>query len=202
MTAFVLGNGVSRQGIDPRDLLRHGAVYGCNALYRSFAPTVLVATDRPISEEIQASGYARDHAFYTRRPLPGSGARKVPEQYRGFSSGPIAAGLAAIDQHNPVILLGFDLGPNIEGRFNNIYADTEFYKKTGDLPTFTGNWVRQLANVARDHPGQRFVRVHGATTARVAEFDAVPNWITMPLDDLISLINKPKGSLDEYLQKR
>jgi hypothetical protein len=202
MTAFVLGNGVSRRGIDVHDLLRHGAVYGCNALYRTSTPTVLVATDRPISEEIQASGYAKNNRFYTRRPLPGTGAQKVPDCYRGFSSGPIAAGLAAMDRHNPVILLGFDLGPDADGRFNNVYADTDFYKKTGDLPTFTGNWVRQLITVARDHPGQRFVRVHGDTTARVADFDAVPNWLTMPISDLILLINKGKGSLDEYLQKR
>ena len=36
--AFVLGNGVSRKSIDPHALKLHGKTYGCNALYRTFAP--------------------------------------------------------------------------------------------------------------------------------------------------------------------
>ena len=56
--AFVLGNGVSRQGID-LDLLKSlGTVYGCNAIYREFVPDVLISTDVPISEAIQRTGYA------------------------------------------------------------------------------------------------------------------------------------------------
>ena len=42
-TAFVLGNGVSRKEIDLESLRKWGKTYGCNALYRDFAPDVLVA---------------------------------------------------------------------------------------------------------------------------------------------------------------
>ena len=80
-TAFVLGNGVSRQGIDLSMLQRHGKIYGCNALYKDFEPDVLVATDRPIAEHIQQLGYAQRKKFYTRYPISGMGAHRIPEKY-------------------------------------------------------------------------------------------------------------------------
>jgi hypothetical protein len=190
MAAFVLGNGVSRHGLDPAWLQTLGPVYGCNALYRTHAPTVLVATDAPISAAIQDSGYAQGRRFYTRRPRPHSGALPVPQQYFGFSSGPIAMALAALDRQDPIYLLGFDLGPDSLGRFNNVYAGTEFYKPVGDRPTFTGNWVRQILRVAADFPQQHFVRVQGATSAAILDFDRSPNIRTMPMSEFLLAINK------------
>ena len=64
-TAFVLGNGVSRQGISLPELQKHGKIYGCNALYREFTPDVLIATDTPIATHIQDLGYAKTNKFYT-----------------------------------------------------------------------------------------------------------------------------------------
>jgi len=84
--AFVLGNGVSRQDVDLNNLKHFGPIYGCNALYRDFTPTALISTDKPISERIQDSGYAKNNRFYTRRPVPGSGALPVPQKYFGYSS--------------------------------------------------------------------------------------------------------------------
>ena len=120
--AFVLGNGVSRQGIDLDLLLSLGPVYGCNAIYREFTPTVLISTDVPISEAIQRTGYAQKNRMYTRRPLPDSGAVRIDQEYFGYSSGPVAVSIAAADankcdselnilvgitlnaiEHNPVI---------------------------------------------------------------------------------------------------
>ena len=144
MAAFVLGNGLSRATIDIDQLMQHGSVYGCNALYRTHSPTALVATDRPIAEEIQQSGYARAHRFYTRRPLPETGAQTVPQPYFGYSSGPIALGLAAIQGNHLIYMLGYDMGPSANNTINNLYAGTEFYKPITASPTFTGNWIRQL----------------------------------------------------------
>jgi hypothetical protein len=192
MTAFVLGNGQSRRDIDINILLSVGTVYGCNALYRTHAPHVLVATDRPISEEIQRSGYALKNKFFTRRPLPDTGAMIVPEEYFGFSSGPIATALAAKDGHARIYLLGFDMGPTPDGRFNNVYADTEFYKKSTSSPTFTGNWTRQICQIARDFPDQQFVRVHGATTADVPSFSEHKNLTKLGIIDFVERINNPK----------
>ena len=190
--AFVLGNGVSRLQVDLATLKQTGRVYGCNALYRTFAPDCLISTDTPISTAIQQSGYSAEHRMYTRKPIPGLGAQSIPHQYYGYSSGPIAAAIAAQDQNVAIYLIGFDMGPAGHGKFNNVYADTEFYKKSSARPTFTGNWARQLVQVMRDFPTTNFFRVKGETTADVAEFQGVPNFITMPIADFLNRINNTK----------
>lgn len=187
--AFVLGNGLSRQGIDLATLKSHGSIYGCNALYREYAPSVLVATDRPIAEQIQHSGYSLEHTFYTRRPLPGLGARRIPEQWWGYSSGPAALGLAAADKHVHIYMLGFDMGPTANGRFNNVYADTEFYKSSAANPTFVGNWTRQIQDVVNFFPRTNFYRVIGATTATIPQFDSLTNLKYLKTEDFLALIN-------------
>lgn len=179
--AFVLGNGISRRTVDLNQLKTLGRVYGCNAIYREFEPDVLISTDTPISEHIQNQGYSADHIHYTRNPLPGSGARRITEKYFGFSSGPVAVAQAALDGATAIYLVGFDMGPTNVGRFNNVYADTEFYKKSSSAPTFTGNWVRQLQTIAKDHPKVSFFRVVGDTTAEIRELLGVPNLVHMPM---------------------
>jgi len=174
-TAFVLGNGVSRRNVDLVWLKQFGKIYGCNALYREFTPDVLVATDQPIATAIQESGYAKNNQFHTRRPLPGLGAQAVLRKYHGYSSGPNAVALAADHGHTMVYLLGFDLGPRENNQFNNIYADTEFYKTSAHPPTFAGNWIRQITEICKDYPHTQFVRVYGATTARIADLDKITN---------------------------
>ena len=190
--AFVLGNGISRQQIDLDQLKLNGTVYGCNALYREFVPDVLISTDNPISTHIQQSGYSANHTHYTRKPLPDSGAQRVPQQYFGFSSGPIAVGIAALARHETVYLIGFDMGPTRTGHFNNCYADTEFYKKSSANPTFTGNWVRQLKTIAKEHLTTRFVRVQGDTTAQIPELLGISNMSHMLIEDFLNRINNTK----------
>ena len=189
---FVLGNGVSRRQVDLDQLKLHGTVYGCNALYREFVPDVLISTDNPISTHIQQSGYSATHTHYTRKPLPDTGAQRVPQQYFGFSSGPIAVGIAALARHETVYLIGFDMGPTRTGHFNNCYADTEFYKKSSANPTFTGNWVRQLKTIAKEHLTTRFVRVQGDTTAQIPELLGISNMSHMPIEDFLNRINNTK----------
>lgn len=188
MAAFVLGNGVSRREIDVDLLISRGAVYGCNALYRTHRPLVLVATDRVIAEEIQATGYAQENRFYTRRPMPNSGAQIIEKAYHGFSSGPVAVSIAARDGNQRIYLLGFDMGP-VEGRFNNIYADTPHYKPGIAEPTYTGNWTKQIVRVCQDFPDRQFFRVHGATTAEIPEFRAVRNLHTLAVQDFLLRLN-------------
>ena len=192
MAAFVLGNGVSRRPIDINLLKSRGEVYACNAVYRTHAVTALVATDRPIATEIQAAGYAQNNRFYTRRPEPGSGALRVPQEYFGWSSGPIAAALACLDHHDRIYLLGFDLGPNETGRFNNVFAGTDHYKALDSGPTFTGNWVKQLCKISADFPSVRFMRVHGQTTADVPQFESLPAWERVDMIEFVRRINTPK----------
>jgi hypothetical protein len=190
--AFVLGNGVSRRLVDLDRVRGRGAIYGCNALYRDFAPAVLVSTDPPISTEIQNSGYSKNHVHYTRKPLPESGSQRIPPRYFGFSSGPVAVGLATEDRNRQIYLLGFDLGPNRTGSFNNMYADTEFYKKSTATPTYTGNWVRQLISIMKDNPRTTYTRVMGETTAVIAEFAPIENHRIMDIADFLDRINNGK----------
>ena len=156
--AFVLGNGKSRIGIDLHQLRDHGRIYGCNALYRDFTPDVLVATDPEISLEIQKSRYALENVFYTRRPLPDLGARSLDRYHYGDSSGPNALDIAIKDGMEKIFMLGFDLDSK-DNKFNNVYADTKFYKKSEQEPTYYGNWVKQIAEISNKQRCQ-IVRVN------------------------------------------
>lgn len=186
MTAFVLGNGVSRKGINLYHLEKHGNIYGCNALYREFKPTVLVATDPGISRAIQESGYAQTNRFYTRRPHAGTGAIPLDPNYKGMSSGPNALNIACKDGHKQIYLVGFDFG-SVGGLFNNVYADTEFYKKSSDKPTFGGNWMNQIKQIIRENPNIRFVRVvSGHSQELTLSQKEYPNYAELPVDDFVN----------------
>lgn len=192
MAAFVLGNGVSRRPIDIELLKTRGDVYACNAVYLTHTVTALVATDRPIADAIQSSGYARHNRFYTRRPHPDSGALRVPQAYFGYSSGPIALAIACADGHDRIYMLGFDLGPNEQGRFNNVFAGLSHYKAVDSGPTYTGNWIKQIMKIAQDHPSVEIIRVHGSTTAAIGDFAKITNLSKLDFADFVGRINTPK----------
>ena len=63
---FVLGNGESRKSFNLDALKKQGAVYGCNALYRDFAPDTLVCIDGGMQHEVYTSGYALENKCYFR----------------------------------------------------------------------------------------------------------------------------------------
>ena len=184
--AFVLGNGKSRLELDLPQLKEVGTVYGCNALYREFNPHVLVSTDPGISDEIQNSGYAKTNTHYTRKPIPGKGSIKIDRNF-GFSSGPVAMTYAAVSTVERIYFAGFDL-VGINGKINNIYADTPHYKKSQDKETFYGNWVNQIQGIIKVNPTKRFIRIlpEGGLTPEGWKQD---NYSDMPLVDFLVWIN-------------
>ena len=184
--AFVLGNGKSRLGLDLPQLKEVGTVYGCNALYREFNPHVLVSTDPGISDEIQNAGYAKTNTHYTRKPIPGKGSIKIDRNF-GFSSGPVAMTYAALSTVERIYFAGFDL-VGINGKINNIYADTPHYKKSQDKETFYGNWVNQIQGIIKVNPTKRFIRIlpEGGLTPEGWKQD---NYSDMPLVDFLVWIN-------------
>mgnify|MGYP001138063711 FL=1 len=192
--AFILGNGQSRLAVDLNKLMAVGTVFGCNGLYRDFTPHCLVATDRPIAEEIQNSGYAQKHRFHTRKPIEGSGAKFLVKEYKGFSSGPNAAALALVDGHSDIYLIGMDLGTT-NGMFNNIYAGTQFYKKELDPPTFPGNWINQVVTLTKDFESRQFWRVEGPESAFVPQFNKIPNMRILSMDKFLEKVNTARGPL-------
>jgi len=192
--AFILGNGRSRLVLDLNKLMEIGTVYGCNGLYRDFIPHCLVATDRPIAEEIQNSGYAQKHRFYTRKPIESLGGKFLVKEYKGFSSGPNAAALALVDGHSDIYLIGMDLGTT-NGMFNNIYAGTQFYKKELDPPTFPGNWINQVVTLTKDFESRQFWRVEGPESAFVPQFNKIPNMRILSMDKFLEKVNTARGPL-------
>ena len=192
--AFILGNGRSRLVLDLNKLMEVGTVFGCNGLYRDFTPHCLVATDRPIAEEIQNSGYAQKHRFHTRKPIESLGGKFLVKEYKGFSSGPNAAALALVDGHSDIYLIGMDLGTT-NGMFNNIYAGTQFYKKELDPPTFPGNWINQVVTLTKDFESRQFWRVEGPESAFVPQFNKIPNMRILSMDKFLEKVNTARGPL-------
>jgi hypothetical protein len=116
----------------------------------------------------------------------------VPKQYYGYSSGPIATGLAALDQHSKIYIIGFDMGPTTTKQFNNVYADTEFYRKSTAAPVYTGNWIKQICQIVCDFPKTQFVRVQGPTTAKIKELESIKNFSHLPMPTFVDRINNQK----------
>ena len=190
--AFALGNGRSRLRIQNLSALKaYGPVCACNAIYQEFEPEVLISTDPPISRVIQESGYSQSHTHYTRKPIPGLGAKKIDKRWHGWSSGPTAAAYAS-QLGGRVYLIGFDLGATPSGLFNNVYADTEFYKRSSDRPTYTGNWVRQFCSVFESFPDNRYIRVMDEFSSDIAEFKNIRNFGIMSMDEFLDRLNTTK----------
>jgi len=187
VTAFIIGNGLSRKGIDLK--LLKGTTYGCNWLYTEFKPDVLVATDNPISTHIQSSGYSKQHKFYTRKVYAGSGALKLRPQFKNWASGPNAVQLGVSDKHRTIVLLGFDFG-STGATFNNMFAGTQFYKQSNSTSTYSGNWKTQIEAIININKNIEFTIVQGTeTSAIINEFNKLSN---------VKIISTTKF-IDEYV---
>ena len=158
--AFVLGNGTSRRSLNHNNLLDKGIVYACNAMYREFEPHYLIAVDVKMVNEIVASGYNKTHAVWT-NPNKGISTKhhlNLFNPHKGWSSGPTALWFASEQGHKEVYIFGFDF-QGLQGRFNNVYADTYNYKKTSDTATFHGNWLSQTERTIKDFRHTQYYRV-------------------------------------------
>lgn len=186
---FVIGNGRSRLALDLNVLKGRGTIYGCNALYRDFTPDVLIATDAPMAEEIEKSGYPIDNVFYTRNPDNAGSARKIDINF-GYSSGPIATSMAARNNHHPVYLIGFDF-VGLEGKINNVYAGTDCYKSSDAKETHFGNWINQFHNIFTvQFPQTRFIRVIADNDRFTpGAWSTLPNYSEMKIAEFKRSIN-------------
>lgn len=186
-TAFVLGNGKSRSRLQVENLRGLGTIYGCNALYRQFEPDILVAVDVKMVNEIVASGYHKNNSVWT-NPNKGINAKtgiNYFSPHKGWSSGPTALWFSSKQGHKNIYIFGFDY-QGLNGKFNNIYADTFNYKKSGDTATFFGNWLSQTEKTVKEHPTIKYYRV------------IEPGWF-IP-DRLASLTNLKHITYEEFDQ--
>jgi hypothetical protein len=174
--AVVIGNGSSRLGFDLRhfvDYVNHPVdqtwkpakstkrffTYGCNALYRDFAPDFLVATGDQMIREIALSTYSNDHIVYANNAavIDWQGRFHLIPQDPQWNSGTLAAYLAAFDGHKKIFLMGFD-NNDTDGFNYNVYADTPCYPKL-DHSVSDSFWVESMATLMRTYSDVEFVRV-------------------------------------------
>ena len=166
--AVVIGNGDSRKNYELFLLKNHHAgpaganavqTYGCNALYRDFDPTFLVATGPIICQEIANSGFCHDRIVYANAEIvaqyPGE-FYLIPQDLH-YNAGALAAYLACFDGHEKVYLMGFDCGAG-ENYNNNMYADTNGYAPINQ--NYSDElWVKTLVHVMETYNEVEFVRV-------------------------------------------
>jgi hypothetical protein len=192
ITSFVIGNGTSRASINLNLLKGYGKIYGCNALYRTFASDYLIAVDIKMVLEITKSGYQHQHQVWTN---PNKAYQKITglnyfSPSKGWSSGPTALWLASQHKPNKVFILGFDYqGLNGGKNVNNIYVDTENYKKSTDGATYYGNWLKQTSSILKDNPGIEFVRVIAPDNYCPPELNNFNNLKTVFVDDFKKTFN-------------
>lgn len=187
MHAFILGNGKSRLQIDPNELKKFGKVYACNRAYQEFTPDVLVSVDKPMAEEIQRFGYSEHHPHYTRpqNVLEGYKAIRITK-YEGYSSGPVALSIAAMEGARHLYMIGMDLGSDTD-KINNLYAGTDHYKQADAAPTAYSNWVNQIVQIMKDFPERKFYHV---SPLFIPDQFNRPNFETLTLSQFRTLINK------------
>jgi hypothetical protein len=158
--AFVIGNGISRHCLDLRSLMTKGITYGCNAQYREFEPHYLIAVDVKMVNEIIEAGYHKKHQLWTNpnKGIQSKHSVNFFSPHKGWSSGPTALWFAATQEHKTIYIFGFDY-QGIDGKFNNIYANTFNYKKSTDAATYHGNWLSQTEKVIKEFRHTQFFRV-------------------------------------------
>jgi hypothetical protein len=190
--AFVLGNGTSRKSIEVEEIHKIGKTYGCNALYRSFAPDYLIAVDVKMILEISKTGYQHKNQVWT-NPNKSYHAIKnlnLFQPSKGWSSGPTALWLAAQHGYDTIFILGFDYrGLNDGKTLNNIYADTRNYKKSTDGATFFGNWMRQTTSVLKENPDTKFIRVITPDNYMPEELNKFSNLEHITIEDFKKMFN-------------
>ena len=176
--AVVIGNGNSRKSFNLTHIANHkggllaaGALqsYGCNALYRDFAPDFLVATGEEIIKEIADSSYTNDHIVYSHANALLDYPTKfyLTPQDPSWNAGAIAAYMACFDGHKTVYLLGFD-GVDHDTDGYNCYVGTNGYPEpsSGYSEAF---WNKAMMQVFNTYDDVDFVRVVPTVGFRMPE---------------------------------
>lgn len=132
-TIFLIGNGKSRETFDLERLRGKGTIIGCNALYRDFAPDILVAIDAKLIKEINEAKYGEEH--YILLPANRSLTVKGALHWRTdqFNTSGCFAMKCIMDIMKPskCYMLGMDAYPG------NVYDKTKNYS-VNTLQNFSG----------------------------------------------------------------
>lgn len=170
--AIVVGNGASRKGFKLSMIQNHSGgllanmrcqTYGCNAVYRDFTPSFLLANNPAMVQEIVDSGYADENIVYSsaQQLVKHPGKLHLIPQNVNMNTGALATYMAAFDQHKHIYLIGFDNQPE-PGRNSNIYAGTENYDPYESKVNDT-KWLRNMEKIFGAYPDIDFVWVNDNT---------------------------------------
>lgn len=169
LTAHVIGNGISRHKFDLQLLKGQvggsqgvrsvGQSYGCNLLYKDFAPTFLVIADKHLISELVDSGYCNKNIVYSNikniRQFPNN--FHLYPYYYNAPIGVLAAHIAAADGHETVYLLGFDW---YKSGNENIYLDhNERYQLVENVDAVNQKLTNSLCKLIELYQDTQFVRV-------------------------------------------
>ena len=200
-SAFVLGNGESRNGIKISDLQRHGKVFACNAVYRTETPDFLIAVDPKMINEIGESDYAVKNEVWSNFNHQYNKNPKILNHVQwfkpslGWSSGPTALKMAADKGFDTIYILGFDYQGHTRDskrkgfQLNNMFKDSRNYKRSVDEATFFGNWMNQTKRVLQDYPKIQFHRVVPNTGFKPHDLEFNKNFTNLDIEQFIKIHN-------------
>lgn len=156
-TAVVIGNGVSRLCYDLWQLKNYNVVtYGCNFLYRDFAPDWMVAIDDKMIHELRTEWVFARLLWTTGERqciLQGTDSLcNLPGPY-GYDSGRLAITAAVAHGATTVYLLGFDFFDKDPAVDNNVYPGDRAH--AGRPVNYSTTWNSLFGK----HGDVRFVRV-------------------------------------------
>mgnify|MGYP001290033955 CR=1 FL=1 len=154
--AHIIGNSKSRLDFD-LNLIKYGQTggadgvksvgqtYGCNLLYKDFAPDFLVCTNRVLCKELSESEYCKDNIVFSnvKNILEFSNCFHLYPNFRQKSTGALALQLACADGHKKIFLLGMTTYTDSK---DNVYHSNEAY---GDVHVQGANnkFVNDCANI-------------------------------------------------------
>ena len=128
---IVMGNGESRLAVD-YTLLEPHVTYGCNALFRDWSPTALVAIDEHMYHEVISSGYSKNNKCYF------SEYNVLPAEAYDMMKLSVPSN-AEIVENEPTGYMFSLLGR--ERRFN--FDDAEETMKNVEKPIYYCSWITE-----------------------------------------------------------
>lgn len=168
--AHVIGNSTSRLGFN-LDLLNGqtggsqgvrsvGQTYGCNLLYKDFAPTFLICTNKDLCAEISETDYCEDNIVYSQIKNILNHPNKFhlyPNIFMG-SVGSLATRIACADGHKIIYLLGMTTYLKDE---DNLYiGQHDCYKAPNDLAATNKKFVDEMCRIFQTYSDVEFYFVY------------------------------------------
>ena len=126
--AFIVGNGVSRKNIDLNNLVGHGPIFGCNALYRDFEDwDYLISFDTGMVREIREQNFECKGTVV----IPPVEKHYESIEYSPFrrrsNAGMIAMESAIERKHTILYCFGMDFVLEGDVSTDNVYKNTTNY---------------------------------------------------------------------------